>query len=98
LRHGVGANAAVLATEQEFNRLFPECEIGAMPPFGNLFDMEVLVADTLAEDNEIAFNGGTHRELIKMSFIDFARLVKPKVFKFAVERKVRADIYERGIS
>lgn len=98
LRHTLGADSAVLATEHEFNSLFPDCEIGAMPPFGNLFSMDVIVAESLKEDEEIAFNGGTHRELVKMSYKDFELLVNPKVYKFTVERKVRADIYERGIS
>ena len=98
LRHVTNADSAVLATEREFNTLFPECEIGAMPPFGNLFNMPVIVADSLREDEEIAFNGGTHRELLKMSYKDFERLVEPRILKFTVERKVRADIYERGIS
>jgi Ala-tRNA(Pro) deacylase len=98
LRHGLNAQATVLATEQEFNTLFPECEIGAMPPFGNLFNMDIVVADSLTEDEEIAFNGGTHRELIRMAYNDFERLVHPKVMKFTVERRIRADIFERGIS
>jgi Ala-tRNA(Pro) deacylase len=98
LRLALGADAAMLATEREFNSLFPGCDIGAMPPFGNLFDIPVIVAESLREDEEIAFNGGTHKELVKMSYKDFERLVKPKVAQFAVDRKARVDLYEHGIT
>lgn len=76
------ANEAVISTEKEFKDLFPECEVGAMPPFGNLYGMDVYVAERLTEDDDIAFNAGSHRELIKLSFKDFEDLVKPKVLKF----------------
>jgi Ala-tRNA(Pro) deacylase len=62
-----------------------------MPPFGNLFAMDVLVAGPLAEDEEIAFNAGSHRELIRMAYKDYERLVRPKVLKFAVRKKAPAD-------
>jgi Ala-tRNA(Pro) deacylase len=78
-----GANTVKLANEQEFKDIFPSCEVGAMPPFGNLWDMEVYVAQSLAEDEEIAFNAGTHTELIKMKYQDFEKLAKPKVLKFS---------------
>jgi len=70
------------ATEDEFRDLFPDCELGAMPPFGNLYGMEVYVAAPLAEDEQIAFNAGSHTELIRMPFRDFQRLVKPQVANF----------------
>ncbi len=79
LKRGVGAEQVDLATEAEFADLFPDCELGAMPPFGNLYDMDVYVAEKLAEDEEIAFNAGSHTELVRMSYEDFAKLVKPKV-------------------
>jgi len=72
-----------LASEEEFKYLFPDCEIGAMPPFGNLYDMPVFVAESLAEDEEIDFNAGTHRELIRIKYKDFEKLVKPKLGVFA---------------
>lgn len=78
-----GTQRVSLATEAEFKYFFPDCELGAMPPFGNLYDMEVFVAETLAEDKEIAFNAGTHTEMIKMKYEDFERLVKPRVLKFS---------------
>jgi len=86
LKDGTGAKSVELASEEEFKYLFPDCEIGAMPPFGNLYDMDVYVAASLTEDEEIAFNAGSHRELIKLSYKDFAKLVKPKVLKFSAKR------------
>jgi Ala-tRNA(Pro) deacylase len=83
LKKASGAHKVELASEKEFKDLFPECEVGAMPPFGNLYGMEVFVADTLAEDEEIAFNAGSHTELIRLAYKDFERLVKPKVVTFS---------------
>jgi Ala-tRNA(Pro) deacylase len=79
------ANAATvrLATENEFKDKFPGCETGAMPPFGNLYGMKVFVDDTLAEDEEIAFNAGTHSELIRLAYADYQRLVAPVVAKLS---------------
>ncbi len=76
-----------IANEKEFKDLFPDCEIGAMPPFGNLYGMDVFVAESLTEDKEIAFNAGSHRELVKMAYKDFEKLAKPKVITSSVERK-----------
>jgi Ala-tRNA(Pro) deacylase len=78
LRRSVGAQHVGIAKEGEFRFDFPDCEVGAMPPFGNLFNMEVLVDPKLAEDEEIAFNAGTHTEVVKMAYKDFERLVHPK--------------------
>lgn len=78
LREMLDAEKVKLATEEEFKELFPDCEIGAMPPFGNLYDMEVYVSPALAAEPDIAFNAGTHTEVIKMAYADFARLAKPK--------------------
>lgn len=71
-----------LATEREFQSRFPDCELGAMPPFGNLYGLRVYVAKSLTEENEIAFNAGTHREVIKMNFADYVDLVQPTVMDF----------------
>jgi Ala-tRNA(Pro) deacylase len=68
-----------LATESELRTLFPDCEVGAMPPFGHLYGMKVYVAASLAHEKEIAFNAGTHTEVIKLSYEDFERLAKPFV-------------------
>ena len=73
----------VFATEQEFQGLFPQCEAGAMPPFGNLYNLPVYVDTTLTRDADIVFNAGTHTQTVKMKYADFARLVQPKVCSFA---------------
>jgi Ala-tRNA(Pro) deacylase len=83
LRELIDAERVELATEAEFKALFPECEPGAMPPFGSLYGMETYVAGRLAEDEYIAFNAGTHTELIRMRYRDFERLVDPRVLEFA---------------
>lgn len=87
LKEMLGVNEIRLAYEQEFIDKFPDCEVGAMPPFGNIYGMDVYVADSLAEEVEIAFNACSHTELIKMNFSDFERLVKPKRIKFSVPSK-----------
>jgi Ala-tRNA(Pro) deacylase len=79
-----GASKADLASEEEFRSLFPECEVGAMPPFGNLYDMPVYVDRGLAEDEEISFNAGSHKELFRMAYRDFEKLVGPKTGEFGV--------------
>ena len=79
LQEAIGADEVTLSSETEFNELFPDCEVGAMPPFGNLYNMGVYVAEQLTEDDEIAFNAGSHSELVKMSYSDFANLVTPQV-------------------
>ena len=83
LKETTSAKKIDLANEMEFKHMFPECEIGAMPPFGNLYGLEVYVAESLAEDEEIAFNAGTHTELIRMQYADFERLVEPVVLRFS---------------
>lgn len=80
----VGTDDIALAHEEEFQFRFPECEVGAMPPLGNLWKMEVFVAAKLAKNEEIVFNAGSHTELIRMAYADFEQLVKPKVFSYAV--------------
>ena len=83
LKEIFGTTNVSLATEYEFKNRFPDCELGAMPPFGNLYDMEVYVAEPLSEDKEIAFNAGSHTELIRLSYEDYVRLVKPRIFRFS---------------
>lgn len=82
LKATAGSRTAELATEGEFKGAFPDCDVGAMPPFGNLYGMDVFVAARLAEDEEIAFNAGSHTELVKLSYKDFERLVAPKLGRF----------------
>jgi Ala-tRNA(Pro) deacylase len=86
LADAAGAARAELVPETDFRERFPECETGAMPPFGILYGVEVFVADELAEDEFIAFNAGTHTELIQMHYRDFERLVHPRVLDFALSR------------
>ena len=83
LRTFIGATHIELADEYKFKNLFPECEVGAMPPFGNLFNMDVVVSETLAEDEMIAFNAGSHKELVRMTYRDFIQLVQPKFGTFS---------------
>lgn len=87
LKEAIGADGVELASEREFRDMFPGCETGGMPPFGNLFDMEVFVSAKLAEDQEIAFNAGSHTELLKLAYKDFERLVQPKVVPFAAGKE-----------
>jgi Ala-tRNA(Pro) deacylase len=82
LREVTGSNEVKFASEDQFQAKFPGCETGAMPPFGNLYGMEVYTAESLSSNDEIAFNAGSHTEVIKMKFDDFERLVKPKVVSF----------------
>ena len=83
LKDLTGAGRIELASEREFKEKFPDCEAGAMPPFGNLYGIPVYASGNLAEEMEIAFCGGAHGELVRMSFEDFNRLVKPQVLDFA---------------
>lgn len=73
---------ARLATEGEFKSLFQDCDVGAMPPFGNLYDVGVYVDKSLAEDEDIVLQAGSHVETIRMKYADFERLVGPEVLEF----------------
>ena len=83
MKEHIGIEGLRLAFENEFSDLFPDCELGAMPPFGNLYGMPVYSASALSEDEEIVFNAGTHTDAIKMSYEDYERLVNPTVFHFS---------------
>jgi Ala-tRNA(Pro) deacylase len=78
----LGAKKVSLAKEEEFADLFPDCAIGAMPPFGNLYDVPVYVDQTLVEEPNIVFRVGTHRHTMKVAYADFARLAQPEVGEF----------------
>ena len=80
-RAATGRQDLEIAHESEFASLFAGCEPGAMPPFGNLYNVPVWVDESLAQDEEIVFNACTHTEAIKMKYSDFARLVHPTVAK-----------------
>ncbi len=90
LKRETGAKQVELASEQEFRSLFPECETGAMPPFGNLYDMDTLVDRRLAADEEIAFNAGSHTELIKLSYSDYEKLAEPRPLSFSTSARTQA--------
>ena len=79
LKEAAGASKVELASEHEFTDLFPGCHIGAIPPFGNLYDMQVIVDEKLTEQIEIVFNAGSYTELITLHYEDFKMLVKPCV-------------------
>ena len=82
LREVTGAEHVKFVAEDDFKKKFPDCETGAMPPFGNLYGMAVYAAASLAHTPEIAFNAGSHTEVIKLAYADFERLVKPNVVSF----------------
>lgn len=84
---GLG-NRVRLANEMEFSNKFPECEVGAMPPFGNLYDMPVYTSESLIKDEEISFNSGTHKEIITMKTDDYVKLVKPMTLKFTKKSRI----------
>ena len=84
LKGALGTEDVELATEEEFGRLFPGCEVGAMPPFGNLYDMDVFVDARLAEDELIAFNASTFTEMIQMPYATFERIVDPVLLHFSL--------------
>ncbi len=83
LRSALNQPHVRLATEAEFTSLFPDSETGAMPPFGNLYNLPVYADESLARDEEIVFNAGTHRDTIKMRFADFQKLVQPRILPLA---------------
>ena len=90
LKRSLKAKAVEIAAEEEFRDRFAGCETGAMPPFGNFYGLPVFADENLARDKEIAFNAGTHRELIRMSWDDFKSLAEPMVLRFAAGRCAQA--------
>jgi Ala-tRNA(Pro) deacylase len=82
LREVTGCEEVKFASEDEFKARFADCETGAMPPFGNLYGMDVFMAEALTHNDEIAFNAGSHTEVVKLARHDFERLVQPKVLSF----------------
>jgi Ala-tRNA(Pro) deacylase len=83
LKAAAGGKKIALASETDFRDKFPECDVGAMPPFGQLYGIPVCVDESLTRDKEIAFNAGTHHELIRLPYEDFAKLVQPTVANFS---------------
>ena len=83
LRGAANAKSTTLATEDDFRDAFQGVELGAMPPFGNLYGMKVFVDQALSKDAQIAFNAGSHTELLQLDYADFQRLAKPTVANFS---------------
>jgi Ala-tRNA(Pro) deacylase len=79
----LGAEEACLAEEEEFESAFPDCEVDAMPPFGNLYDLPVYVEEALADDETIFFRAGTHTDTMSIRYVDFEQLVEPTIVEFA---------------
>jgi Ala-tRNA(Pro) deacylase len=79
----LGARVARLATEEELAQLFPDCEVGTMPPFGNLYDLPVNVDESLSTNPQLVFQAGTHADTMSVRYGDFERLVRPHVARFA---------------
>ena len=82
LRQAAGAETISLATESDFHEMFPDCDLGAMPPFGNVYDLDVYVSGSMSDVELIVFPAGSHTELLRMSYADFERLVQPRVARF----------------
>jgi Ala-tRNA(Pro) deacylase len=83
LRRWLNAQEVRLASEEEMRSLFPDCDVGAEPPLGSLYELPVYVSPTLARDEEITFNGGSHEEAIRMKYDDFARITRPSIIHFS---------------
>jgi Ala-tRNA(Pro) deacylase len=90
LKFVTGGSSIELASESEFQNAFPDCELGAMPPFGNLYDMPVYADASLAQNEEITFSAGTHRELVRMNWQDMLRLVNPTIAELTYRRLAAA--------
>jgi len=82
LKEQIGARQIELADEKEMARIFSDCALGAEPPFGNLYQLETIMDQSLEDDDEIVFQGGTHEQAIRISIEDYRRLVRPRVLAF----------------
>ena len=89
-RASLGAEEVSLATEDGFFTKFPHCEIGAMPPFGNLFGLPVYVDPAVTKDESIYFNAGNHVQTVRLRYKDFEKLVNPQVARLTDEKKMQA--------
>ena len=93
LGEALGMKKVRLAHEREFESLFPDCDLGAMPPFGNLYGVRVCADETLAEDTEIVFQAGAHDTTMKIAYSDFVRLANPIVADFGAPMHVEWSLY-----
>ena len=83
LKSQLGVKSVELAKEKEIGKIFDDCELGAEPPFGNLYDLRTIMDKTLEEDDHIKFQAGTHEKAIRMSMDDYRKLVEPRVLEFS---------------
>lgn len=90
VENDLGASEVRLAREDEFASLFPDCEVGAMPPFGSLYGMPVWVERALTRASEITFPVGSHRESMRVKYADFERLERPSIHDFAARVRITA--------
>jgi Ala-tRNA(Pro) deacylase len=93
VRAALGVRAVRLAVEHDFANRFADCELGAMPPFGNLYDVPVYVDQTLTQDQMIVFQAGTHTDTMRIRYADFVRLVKPTLVDIARSPRIAAGHY-----
>jgi Ala-tRNA(Pro) deacylase len=82
LKSQLGVKSVEVASENEIGEIFDDCDLGAAPPFGNLYDLPTVMDKVLEEDEHITFQGGTHEKAIRMSMKDYRKLVEPKVLEF----------------
>ena len=85
LKNLAHASEAHLASEDEFGELFPDCEVGAMPPFGSLYNMRVFVDEMVTEVDDLCFNAGSHEQILRMDCSDYLKLEQPAIGSFAIE-------------
>lgn len=83
LKKQLGAKSVQIADEKDIEKLFPDCELGAEPPFGNLYDLPTVIDKSLVDDDHIMFQCGSHKKAVRMSMKDYRKLVKPKVLEFS---------------
>jgi len=85
LKSQLGAKSVELAAEEDIGEIFPDCELGAEPPFGNLYDLPTVTDKALEKADHITFQAGTHEKAIRMSMDDYRKLVAPKVLEFSYD-------------
>jgi Ala-tRNA(Pro) deacylase len=90
LRHATGRHHLALVSELEMPGLFPDCEVGAMPPFGNLYGMPVYVDACFSHDQVIVFEAGTHHEVVRMPYAEYERLARPQVGEFCLHEREKS--------
>lgn len=95
LRHETGARQAQIAEPADFVDRFTDCQLGTVPPFGNLFGVDAYVDRDIAKMDQVAFTAGTHSDAIAMTFADYRRLAHPRLMKIAAEQVGTAPVFCR---